>query len=61
METKGRKPQKLTKEDLKILQQLSVSAPRELSAAEKANRKVNRIILARLIEVLQDDDEQKAA
>lgn len=61
METQGRQPQKLTKDDLKILKQLSTPSPQKASAEETADRKVNRIILRRLIEVLQDEDESKAA
>jgi len=60
MAQNGRKPQKLTKEDLKILKQLSSPAPEEISDGEKTKRRVKRATLERLIEGLQADDQQAA-
>ncbi len=55
-----RKPQKLTREDLKILKQLSSPVPEEISDGEKTKRRVKRATLERLIEGLQADDQQAA-
>ncbi len=50
----------LNRQDLKIINQMKVAAPKQLTEAEKADIQVNRIILERLIRVFEGNDKKAA-